>query len=111
MPYRAAEIGPLLTHGRAKAFICLGAMKDFSPATFALSLRATLPSLQHVIAVGGEAPAGALAFPDPDRLPAATLPGRPVATDRFQLRYTSGTTSAPKGVPVTYRKFLPNAAL
>jgi cyclohexanecarboxylate-CoA ligase len=111
MPYRAAEIGPLLTHAKAKAFVCLAAMKDFSPAAFALSLRPTLPSLHHVIAVGGDPPAGALAFPDPDLLTAVTLPQRPVATDRFQLLYTSGTTSAPKGVPVAYRKFLPNAAL
>jgi cyclohexanecarboxylate-CoA ligase/acyl-CoA synthetase len=111
MPYRAAEIGPLLTHGKARAFICLGTMKDFLPAAFALSLRAALPSLLHVIAVGGEPPPNALAFPDPDLLPVATLPERPVATDRFQLLYTSGTTSAPKGVPVAYQKFLPNAAL
>jgi cyclohexanecarboxylate-CoA ligase len=110
MPYRAAEIGPLLAHGRAKAFICLGAMKDFSPAAFAVSLRTTVPSLQHVIAVGGNPPPGALSFPDPDLLQAASLSERPVATDPFQLLYTSGTTSAPKGVPVSYRKFLPNAA-
>jgi cyclohexanecarboxylate-CoA ligase len=111
MPYRAAEIEPLLAHGKAKAFVCLGAMKDFSPVAYALSLRETLPSLQHVIAIGEETPAGALAFPNPERLPVITLRERPAAADRFQLLYTSGTTSAPKGVPVAYRKFLPNAAL
>jgi cyclohexanecarboxylate-CoA ligase/acyl-CoA synthetase len=70
-----------------------------------------LPHLRHVIAVG-QPPAGATAFapllatpPDQSALPALA------ATDRFLLLYTSGTTAAPKGVPVDYRRFLTNAAL
>src|SRR6478609_1973473 len=63
MPYRAAEVEPLLRHGRAKALVCLGATKDFSPAEMALALRAKLPGLKHVVAVGPSAPPGALAFP------------------------------------------------
>ena len=43
-------------------------------------------------------------------LPQAARGERPHAQDRFLLLYTSGTTSAPKGVPVAYRRFLPNAA-
>ncbi len=63
MPYRAAEVEPLLRHGGAKAFICIARGKDFSAAEMALSLKPRLPKLQHVIAVGEGAPDGALAFP------------------------------------------------
>lgn len=111
MPYRAAEIDPLLRHSKAKAFVGLARAKDFSPAELALSLRATLPTLQQVIAVGAEPPAGAHAFPATESIPVAWSLPAPNAADRFLLLYTSGTTSAPKGVPIAYDKFLPNAAL
>ncbi|MFX6023503.1 AMP-binding protein, partial [Acinetobacter baumannii] len=39
MPYRAAEIEPLLRHAGAKAVIGLGQAKDFSPAETMLALR------------------------------------------------------------------------
>ncbi len=109
MPYRAAEVEPLLRHGGAKVFVCLARSKDFSAAEMALSLKPRLPQLQHVIAVGEGAPAGALAFPTN---PSAADSGyRPKASDRFLLLYTSGTVAAPKGVPTTYKKFLANARL
>ncbi len=109
MPYRAAEVEPLLRHGGAKAFICVARAKDFSAAEMALSLKPRLPNLQHVIAVGAGAPDGALAFPT--SAGAADGGYRPAASDRFLLLYTSGTVAAPKGVPTTYQKFLANARL
>ena len=111
MPYRAAEIGPLLAHSKATAFVGFVGTKDFSPAAFALSLRAATPSLKHVIAVGGPAPPGGHDFPQPETIPIAWSLSPPRASDRFLLLYTSGTTAAPKGVPISYDKFLPNAAL
>jgi cyclohexanecarboxylate-CoA ligase/acyl-CoA synthetase len=109
MPYRAAEVEPLLRHGGAKAFICMAQAKDFFAAEMALSLKPRLPKLQHVIAVGEDAPEGALAFPQS----AGTTDGgyRPAAADRFLLLYTSGTVAAPKGVPVVYKRFLAHARL
>ena len=68
-----------------------------------------LPHLRHVIAVG-QPPAGALAFASLRETPPDELLPRVAATDRFLLLYTSGTTAAPKGVPVDYRRFLINAS-
>jgi cyclohexanecarboxylate-CoA ligase len=110
MPYRGAEIETLLAHSQAVAAVCVSRAKD-SPAELILSLKAKLPHLRHVLAVGDEPPSGVLPF----ACIAATEPGaahpRPTADDRFLLLYTSGTTAAPKGVPIVYRKFLTNALL
>src|SRR4029077_2748202 len=107
---RAAELELLLRHGGAKAVVCLAQMKDFAPARWVLGMRERLPALAHVVAVGEDAPAGAVAFPAPfDREMPKLL--RPKATDRFLLLYTSGTSAAPKGVPVPYRNYLGNARL
>jgi cyclohexanecarboxylate-CoA ligase len=102
MPYRAAEISTLIAHSGAKAGVCAARLKDFSPAEFLVSLKAEhpYPSLQHVIAVGESPPAGALAFSDLDRGAGAAGIEPPSPGDRLLLLYTSGTTSAPKGVPV-----------
>jgi cyclohexanecarboxylate-CoA ligase len=111
MPYRGAELETLLAHSRAKAAVCLAHGKDASPAAIILSRRPRLPHLEHVIAVGLEAPAGTIALAtlmeakgDEAALPEVG-PG-----ERFLLLYTSGTTAAPKGVPVDYARFLFNAA-
>jgi cyclohexanecarboxylate-CoA ligase/acyl-CoA synthetase len=111
MPYRGAEVETLLAHSRAKAAICLAQGKDASPAEIILSRKAKLPHLAHVIALGPDRPAGTIEFAALAAAKAddAALP--PVAaSDRFLLLYTSGTTAAPKGVPVDYARFLFNAA-
>jgi cyclohexanecarboxylate-CoA ligase len=110
MPYRGAEIETLLAHSKAVAVVCVSRAKD-SPAELILSLQAKLPCLKHIMAVGDAPPSGVL----PLASIAATEPrashARPNADDRFLLLYTSGTTAAPKGVPIVYRKFLTNAWL
>ena len=110
MPYRGAEVETLLAHSRAAAAVCLAQGKDASPAEIILSRRPKLPHLKHVIAVGSQMPE-TIAFAslgqaaaDESALPSVS------ATDRFVLLYTSGTTAAPKGVPVDYARFLFNAA-
>ena len=109
MPYRGSEIEFLLKHSGAKAVVCMAQGKDFQPAQAILAMQPRLPQLKHVLAVGGNAPDGALAFDA--KTDAATLDERPQSSDDFVLLYTSGTVSAPKGVPTPYRKFLANARL
>lgn len=110
MPYRGAEVETLLAHSRASAAVCLAQGKDASPAEIILSRKPKLPHLRHVIAVGPAHPETIgfatleTAPPDEAALPAVG------AADRFVLLYTSGTTAAPKGVPVDYARFLFNAS-
>jgi acyl-CoA synthetase (AMP-forming)/AMP-acid ligase II len=109
MPYRAADIAPLLAHAKSAAFVALSCAKDFEPAAYALGARAHLPDLDLVVAVGDPVPDGAVAYND---LAGATAEEHPLPdpADPYVLLYTSGTTSAPKGVMVAYEHFLPNAA-
>jgi cyclohexanecarboxylate-CoA ligase/acyl-CoA synthetase len=109
MPYRGSEIELLLKHSGAKAIVCMAQGKDFNPAEAVLAMRPRLPALKHVITVGANPPAGALPFDAKPR--AAELDLRPRADDDFVLLYTSGTVAAPKGVPISYKKFLANARL
>ncbi len=111
-PYGPRELEHLLNHSRAKACIALARVRDRSPAADIASLRAKVPALKHVIAVGGEADSAesfaklmALGLGKTFKPPAIG------PNDDFLLLYTSGTTSAPKAVSVTYNHFLSNARM
>lgn len=109
MPYRAAEIETLINHGRSRAIICLSEAKDWSPAATVLGMVDTLDSLDHVIALGAPVD-GALSLTELIESDVAAEPETvPVASDPFLLLFTSGTTSAPKAVPLSYHNMLTNA--
>ncbi len=108
MPYRSKELRGLLADSQAKAVIATNMQKD-SRTTDILSIRSTLPDLDHVI-VAGDAPDGCVSLEA--LLATRADPSDQIATDtddRYLLLYTSGTTAAPKGVPHSYRGFLNNA--
>lgn len=111
MPYRSAEFKGLLSHSGARAAVCLGRVKEDSPAGIAVGLKDELPALVHILALGEDVE-GALSVAD---LAAREAPAEdrepPVASDLFLLLYTSGTMSAPKGVPLNYHTMLSNARL
>ena len=112
MPYRGSEFETLLRHSRAKAIVCLGQAKDWSPAGAAVALKESVPTLKTVVALGAPVP-GAVPFAEVQAAPAAAirdLPG-PAAGDPFLLLYTSGTTASPKAVPHSYHTLLSNARL
>ena len=110
--YGVRELEQLLKHSGAKACIALAQTKGRSPAQDAARLRDALPALKLVIAVSGEVPATvnfeqllAGSGDNNFRSPAVA------ATDQFLQLYTSGTTSSPKAVSVTYNQFLSNARM
>ena len=110
MPYRAAEMEPLLAHSGARAFIGLGEIGDFKAARTVLDLRRRIATLEHVLVLG-DAPGGARSLADLTGAAAHDLSDGPAAADPFLLLYTSGTSSGPKGVPLAYQGILGNARL
>ena len=111
MPYRETETETLLRHSRARAVVCLPAVKDYPTADVMQSLKATLPALEHIIVAGSPAPGAlsleALLTSDDE----AAVHDPPTGADPFLLLYTSGTTASPKGVPLSYQNMLSNARL
>lgn len=109
MPYGMREVEHMLGHSGAKAVLALSDLRGRSPAAEIAALG--LPDVA-VIAVGDRV-ARTHAFYD---LVAAgktnPVPAHPSRPDEpFLLLYTSGTTSAPKAVSVTYNHFLSNARM
>ena len=109
MPYGMREVEHMLRHSGAKAVIALSDLRGRAPA---MEIAALKLAGVAVIALGNQVPdthnfadlaAGGAANPVP--------PHAARATDPFLQLYTSGTTSAPKAVSVTYNHFLSNARM
>jgi long-subunit acyl-CoA synthetase (AMP-forming) len=102
--YPANEIEYLISDAATRVAIVEQAFLE----TF-LEARKSLPSVEHVIVVDGEAPGGTLALEEvegsnPDFDP-SSLPGAE-PDDVLTLIYTSGTTGPPKGVQLSHRNVM-----
>jgi|TARA_B100001964_G_C14244080_1_gene606538 non-ribosomal peptide synthetase component E (peptide arylation enzyme) len=111
LPYGEKETETLLSHSRARAFICPTDISGYDAAATVLAISERLPALKHVIARGDKVP-GCVSFADlASSPPLETEVNIPVGSDPFLLLYTSGTTANPKGVPQSYQTMLSNARL
>ncbi len=112
MAYGPGEARGLMRHAGSRAVICQTAAGEARPAASMIALTDELATLEHVVAVGADAPEGAIPF---DRLgdmgAGAALPAAPAADDPFLLLFTSGTSASPKAVKAPYRWFLSNARI
>jgi non-ribosomal peptide synthetase component E (peptide arylation enzyme) len=110
MPYRAAEMTPLMNHGRMKALIVGAATERYDAPATAFALKSSVPTLEHVIVRGAPVPdgchdlAGMIADGADDDI--ADPPG---PDDFALLCFTSGTAAAPKAVLREYRSIAANA--
>jgi long-chain acyl-CoA synthetase len=103
--YTSEQIQYITADADAKVLIC---EQQFLPQV--REARKTLPGLEYVIVVDGEAPLGTLALSevegsDPDFDVDAAVAGIK-STDVLTLIYTSGTTGPPKGVQLIHRNLL-----
>ncbi len=100
--YTPEQIQYLMTDADAKVLIC---EQQFLPQV--REARRSLPDLEYVIVVDGEAPLGTLALSEVEGsnpgfdVDAAVAQIQP--TDVLTLIYTSGTTGPPKGVQLIHR--------
>jgi long-subunit acyl-CoA synthetase (AMP-forming) len=103
--YSPEQISYLLTDAEAKTLIC-----EQQYLAQVLQARKTVPGLENVIVIDGEAPEGTIALSQVEGSDPAFDVEASVAklqgSDVLTLIYTSGTTGPPKGVQLIHRNLL-----
>ena len=111
MPYAQADIEFLLEHAKARAVICLPAFKKIPTVQIMLECKQKFAALEHVVVLGPETVTGAIEFSSLMAENTPVIGNPPVGADPYLLLYTSGTTSNPKAVPLTYQNMMSNSRL
>jgi long-chain acyl-CoA synthetase len=100
--YTPEQISYIVGDAGAEILIC---EQQFLPQV--LEARRSLPGLEHVIVVDGEAPEGTIALAEVEGADPSfdldTAVARVEPSDFLTLIYTSGTTGPPKGVQLVHR--------
>lgn len=102
--FRERELEFMLNHGEARVAIVPSSFRGHDFAAMYDALRPRVPSLEHVVAVGGsgessfEALLSGPAWEHESDSGEILTANRPAPDDVTQLIYTSGTTGEPKGV-------------
>jgi long-chain acyl-CoA synthetase len=106
--YPAEEIVYLCTDAATRVVIV---EQTFLPVI--LEARNSLPALEHVIVIDGEAPAGTISLADVEGsnpgFDAAAAAAQIAPDDVVTLIYTSGTTGPPKGVQLSHHNIMVSA--
>ena len=102
MPYRAADLAPMLAHVDARAAICFNGSDDYDAAATFMALRDKVATLDAVIVAAGDAPAGALSLDGLLETAPQEIADPPTAADPALILFTSGTSSSPKAVVHAY---------
>jgi acyl-CoA synthetase (AMP-forming)/AMP-acid ligase II len=104
--YGPAEVGFIVRQSEARLLIVPDRWRgiDYAPV---IAAAGAVPTLDDVIVIGNEVPAGCTAWSDAERTATGTPPPAEAGPDDVCLLvYTSGTTAEPKGVQHTHRTLI-----
>jgi len=105
MPYRKKELEPLLAHGQAKGVVCLSGLEGYDVGAVMEGLRAAVPTLEIVVALGDATAVGSVPFQRLATAEIGAISDPPDSDDPAVLAFTSGTSAAPKASVHAHRTF------